>query len=74
MKTRDKRLMEWTKRVWTELADADCNPDIIPFSLCDAAEIGFSKGFSAGVAVTSIALTAALVGGTAWGLWEQCKE
>jgi hypothetical protein len=74
MKIRDTRLMKWTKSVWTELVDADCNPDIIPLSLCDACEMGFNKGFTAGITVTAITLTAALVGGTAWGLWEQHKK
>lgn len=73
MKTRDKNLMEWTKCVWTELADADCNPDIIPFALCDACEIGFNKGFTAGLTMTAVTLVAAVVGGTAWGLWELKK-
>ena len=49
MKIPDKRLFDWIRPVWTDVASGDCNPDIIPSALCDAAEIGFNRGFTAGL-------------------------
>lgn len=62
MKLPDKRLFTWIEPVWTEVADGDCNPDLIPCALCDAAEIGFNKGFTAGLYTMQ-----AVVAGTAAG-------
>ena len=70
MRTRDKQLMKWTKEVWTELAVADCNPDIIPLSLCDACEIGFNKGFSAGLGAAFVFSIGAFIGGTVYSIWK----
>lgn len=71
MRIRDKQLMKWTKEVWTELAVADCNPDIIPLSLCDACEIGFNKGFSAGLGMALVLSIGAFIGGTVYSI---CKN
>ena len=62
MGTRDKNLMEWTKPVWNELCEADCNPDIIPFSLCDACEIGWNTGFHQGLVAAGIIGVSAAIG------------
>lgn len=62
MGTIDKWLMETTKPVWHELAEGDCNPDLIPFALCDACEIGFDKGFVAGFGITALAVGGGLIG------------
>lgn len=72
-KISDKQLLEWTKPVWTELAIADCNPDIIPLSLCDACEIGFDKGFTGGITVTLAFCVSAAVGGSLYSLWKERK-
>lgn len=63
MKAKDKWLLKVTKPVWVDLCEADCNPDIIPLSLCDAAEIGFNKGFSAALTVVIVAGGSILAGG-----------
>lgn len=63
MKTRDKWLMKVTEPVWLELCEADCNPDIMPFSLCDACEIGYNHGFAAGAAVAVAIGAGFIVGG-----------
>ena len=73
MRITDKQLMKWTKGVWTELAVADCNPDIIPLSLCDACEIGFNKGFSAAFGVALAFSISAFIGGTAYSIWKNKK-
>lgn len=73
MGTRDKQLMKWTKGVWTELAVADCNPDIIPLSLCDACEIGFNKGFTAGLDVALVFSIGAFIGGTIYSIKKSKK-
>lgn len=70
MRITDKQLMKWTKGVWTELAVADCNPDIIPLSLCDACEIGFNKGISAGLGVALVFSISAFIGGTVYSIWK----
>lgn len=63
MKLPDKRLFKWTESVWTDVAEGDCNPDIIPLALCDAAEIGFNKGFTAGLYTMLAVCSGMFVGG-----------
>lgn len=64
MKTRDKYLFKATKPVWDELCtpECDCNPDIIPFALADACEIGFNKGFTAALVVAGVTGIGVLIG------------
>lgn len=64
MKSRDKYLFKVTKPVWDELCSVDCNPDIIPFALADACEIGFNKGFTAALIVAGVTSVGAFIGGT----------
>lgn len=74
MKTRDKWLMKVTEPVWLDLCEADCNPDIIPFSLCDACEIGYNHGFLAGAAVVAATGAGLLVGGWIANRFKKRKE
>lgn len=74
MKTRDKWLMKVTEPVWLDLCEADCNPDIIPLCLCDAAEIGYNHGFAAGAAVVAATGACFLIGGWIANRFKKCKE
>lgn len=62
MKKWDNYLFKVTKPVWDELCLADCNPDIIPFALADACEIGFNKGFTAALIVASLTGAGVFIG------------
>ena len=62
MKKWDNYLFKATKPVWDELCSADCNPDIIPFALADACEIGFNKGFTAALVVAGVTGVGVFIG------------
>ena len=58
----DNYLFKATKPVWDELCSVDCNPDVIPFALADACEIGFNKGFTAALIVAGVTGVGVFIG------------